>query len=85
MLITFRRDVLNEILKRCKPFVLTGGNPDRFDEACRGILLEKTDLTTVEVTALDGHMLIHFTVEVESQAETGSMVILPVNPSKADF
>ena len=80
MTITFRRDVLNEILKRRKPFVLTGGNPERFDETSRGILLEKTDLTTVEVTALDGHMLIHLTVEVESQAETGSMVIPVVKP-----
>ena len=80
MTITFRRDVLNEILARCKPFVLTGGNPERFDETSRGILLEKTDLTTVEVTALDGHMLIHFTIEVESQAATGSMVMPIVKP-----
>ena len=86
MKITFRREVLNEILTRCKPFVLSGSNPDNYDETSRGILLDKKDLTTVEVTALDGFMLIHFTVEVESQAETGSMVIPVVKPfAKRDF
>lgn len=80
MKLTFTREVLNGILKRCSPFVLTGPNPDHYDETCRGILLEKTDFTTVEVTALDGYMLIHFTVEVESQASSGRMVIPIVKP-----
>ena len=85
MTITFQRETLNEIFKRCKAFLYNGaanGTP----EICSWILIEKTEYDRCEVTALDGFKLIHFTVGVESQKDLGS-ILIPLVPAfpRGDF